>query len=233
MSAGREKKEYVLIIRDDLSGLVWLWLTEDANAEAAADAFTMWLTSYGCIKWLMIDPGSHCKNNLIRLLTEELRIGHHFTTAYSAWENGSVERVCYNPCGVKACELGLACCTRMRSSVLNSAPIRRIGLRDAAVPGVYRTPLEVFTGYKPVGSLIRALPLEIYAHAKTDDEVRFLQLLGIDDVQEALVLMHREVNGVVSGSRKRSVAAHHRRTNVHIEEQGLIEMGTQVYLRWC
>ncbi len=69
MGPGIEGKKYILIIRDDLSSYVWLWPTDSATSEAAADAITVWLGCFGSMEWLVTDQGSHFKNDLIRALT--------------------------------------------------------------------------------------------------------------------------------------------------------------------
>jgi len=124
--------------------------------------------------WLVSDQGSHFKNSLIKELVDELRSKHHFTTAYSPWANGTVERVCREV--LRACKALLRewklsprewpSVYEAVQSVINHAPSRTFGLRDKNVPGVYRTPLEVFTGHKPVRPLIRALPIQKYKDAR-------------------------------------------------------------------
>lgn len=41
MGASSTEQKYVLLIPDDLSGYVWLWLTADATSDAAAEAISM------------------------------------------------------------------------------------------------------------------------------------------------------------------------------------------------
>jgi len=94
MGSGIEGKNYLLIMRDDLSSYIWLWPTEDCTAASAAEALCVWIGVFGAMTWLISDQGSHFKNNLIKELVSELRTKHHFTTAYSPWANGSVERIC-------------------------------------------------------------------------------------------------------------------------------------------
>jgi len=94
MGAGVEGLQYILIIRDDLSSYVWLFPKQAATAEEAADALVNWIGSFGCMEWLCSDQGSRFKNELLRELSSELKVSHHFTTAYSPWANGSVERIC-------------------------------------------------------------------------------------------------------------------------------------------
>jgi len=130
--------------------------------------------------WLISDQGSHFKNSLVEGLTKELQMKHHFSTAYSPWANGSVERVCrelLRSCKTLLSEWRLAyrdwpAVTEAVQSILNHAPLKKLGLRDKSVPGVYRTPLEVFTGHRPVRHLLRALPVEKYKRSSSEDEMR-------------------------------------------------------------
>lgn len=220
MGPGTNSMHYTLIIRDDLSSYVWLWATTSCTSEAAAEALSSWLSAFGSPEWLVSDQGSHFKNRLIAELTQEMHIRHHFTTAYSPWANGSVERVCrevLRACRALLSEWKLAprdwpAVTECVTSVLNQSPLRRLGLREREVPNVYRSPLEVFTGQRPIRPLLRALPMTVHRQ-RTLDELRARQLINTDKMQDALSAMHKEVEGLTSASRKRQVERHNRKTN--------------------
>jgi len=83
--------------------------------------------------------------------------------------------------------------TECVQSALNHAPLRRLGLRDSDKPGVYRTPMEVFTGHIPPRPFMRAMPVEKYKLAQSQDEVRLRQVINIRSTQEALEAMHKQV----------------------------------------
>ena len=174
------------------------------------------------MKWLCSDQGSHFKNSLIESLTREFHISHHFVTAYSPWANGSIERICREVLrGVKAlcCEWRLAlrywpAVVESLQSILNHSSVARLGLRSRQQPGVYRTPLEVFTEQVPVRPLMRALPIVAYQEASSDDEVRLKQLLKIDKLQSELTRMHRDVKRRADKNRKRHIYRHNRQTNI-------------------
>jgi len=149
-------------------------------------------------------------------------VSHHFTTAYSPWANGSVERICREV--LRACR---ALCSEWKlgpkdwpsvtecvQSVLNQAPLKRLGLRSKVKPVVYRTPLEVFTGHTPARPLLRALPVTKYKKATSEDQVRMQQLINTERTQSALFDMHRSVEINAEKSRRRQVEAHNRKTNV-------------------
>lgn len=209
MGKGVDGKKYVLILRDDLSGYIWLWPTEDANAEAAVDALSTWVGIFGSMTWILSDQGSHFKKQLMEGLVKYFRSQHHLITAYSPWANGSVERVCREV--LRACKALLSewklspqdwpAVTESVQSVLNMAPLRRLGLRDKETPGVYRTPLEVFTGHRPVRLLMRSLPLSKYRFAKTEGEELARRLINIASMQEAFSRMHREAKTISSALR--------------------------------
>jgi len=223
MGSGIEGKNYLLIMRDDLSSYIWLWPTEDCTAASAAEALCVWIGVFGAMTWLISDQGSHFKNNLIKELVSELRTKHHFTTAYSPWANGSVERICREVLRAtkalisewKLSPKEWPAVTEAVQGVLNQSPTPTLGLRNKDAKGVYRTPLEVFSGIKPIRPLIRALPVEKYVEVSTKDEARARALVGVEELQEAIRNMHQEVKGLTSASRKRHVDRHNRRTNVH------------------
>lgn len=159
MGKSNDGKCYVLLIPDIHSGYVWLWPTVSTTSEEPVDALIRWIGSFGTMEWFVSDQGSHFKNQLVAQLTSELRVHHHFTTDYSPWANGSVERVCR-----EVLRAAKALCSEWKlaprdwpevtecvQSVLNHAPLRRLGLHGRNVSGVYRTPAEVFTScaYSP------------------------------------------------------------------------------------
>lgn len=107
------------------------------------------------------------------------------------------------------------------SSVLNNSPLRHLGLRDSKIPGVYRTPMEVFTGHKPGRPLLRAVPLYKHEDANSEDQVRVKQVIGIESLLEGFEAMHRDVTTLSSKSRKRAVEKHNRQTNVKFSQFGI------------
>ena len=107
------------------------------------------------------------------------------------------------------------CVLECVQTVLNHAPLKRLGLRNPKVPDVYRTSLEVFTGHKPVRPLMRARPIKRFWEARNDDELQLRQILDIKRLQEAMEKMHSHVTEAVSNIRARAIRWHNRCTNVH------------------
>ena len=93
MGTSSTQMSYVLIIRDDLSSYVWLYPTQGATSDAAAEALVMYIAVFCGTEWIVSDQGAHFKNSLLKELAGGLMMKQHFTTAKSPWANGSVERV--------------------------------------------------------------------------------------------------------------------------------------------
>lgn len=135
----------------------------------------------------MSEQGSQFKNKLIRELAKEFHSRHHFTTAYSPWENGSVERVCREvrrTCTDLCSEWELApmewpAVIESVQSIFDHAPLKRLGVRQRNNSSVYRSLLEVFTGQLPRHQLLRALPIQKYKDSQTD-EVCARQLIDME-----------------------------------------------------
>lgn len=92
MGIGIEDLKYILLVRDDLSSFVWLNSTTSATAEFAADVLSKWVSMFGSMSWLVTDQGSHFQDIVHTSMIRKFRTRKHFTTAYSPWANGTVER---------------------------------------------------------------------------------------------------------------------------------------------
>jgi len=168
--------------------------------------------------WWCSDQGSHFKNSVVKELSRVHGIRHHFTTAYSPWANGTVERVMREikrACAVLLGEFKLApqdwpSVIYMVQTILNSAPLKRLGKNE---DGTMRTPLQVMTGLRPSRNLIE-LPLSEGVITKTITETRAMQIICISDLQLSLENMHREVNERKTSGRKTDIDQHNKRTNI-------------------
>ena len=106
------KYKYVLVLKDDYSGMVDLWPAETCDHTVVVHALQHWESIMGRAKVLVSDRGSHFKNQVLeeyvkhsKVLYNPLRPNveagegesvpqrHHFTTAYCPWANGTVENV--------------------------------------------------------------------------------------------------------------------------------------------
>lgn len=151
------------------------------------------------------DQGSHFKN----------QVPHptYYTVAYSRWVNGTVESVMHR---VRAVCLALLSKMKLGPqdgpnvigtviTALNESPLPRLGKRDHAT---FWTPLEVFTGLKPVRSqmLYTAEYKNVGLHSGADevslDRVRALQVMNIELLQIGFDAMHNNVRDKVAKNRR-------------------------------
>lgn len=125
---------------------------------------------------------------------EEFHSAHHFTTAYSPWSNGTVEHVyteVLRACTALWSEWKLSAqdwpaVIEILKSIVNHAPLRRLGLRSSYRRNVFRSPLEVFTGHKQRRPLIRALPPSNLTAALMNDGLRAAELIRIEELKEVI-----------------------------------------------
>jgi transposase InsO family protein len=75
------KYQYLLLLKDDLSGYLWLVPCRTADAAATVDALMRWLAVFGVVLLWISDRGSHFKNEVVRRVQVELKAKHHFTSA--------------------------------------------------------------------------------------------------------------------------------------------------------
>ena len=211
--------QYVLLIRDDLSSFVWTCACKAANGEFAAEMLAKWVANFGTMAWIVSDQGSHFHNAVHADLIEKFKTKKHFTVAYSPWANGTVERV--NREVLRATKSLLSewklapqdwpadiDCVQ---SVLNQSPLPRLGLQR---PGVYRSPLQTFTGIPPSRPLLCALPTSKYKTAHFPEEVRATQVLRVEELQAVLERMHKDVAERVNQARAKAILKHNMNTNV-------------------
>jgi transposase InsO family protein len=88
------KYQYLLVLKDNLSGYLWLVPCRTADAAATVDALMRWFAVFGVVLLWISDRGSHCKNEVVRQVQKGLKAKHHFTTANCPWSNGTIESVC-------------------------------------------------------------------------------------------------------------------------------------------
>lgn len=127
--------------------------------------------------WFVTDQGSHFKNVPHSYLIRKFRSKKIFTTAYSPWANGTVERVnCELPRETKALlsEWHLDVQDRPAvveciQSVLNQAPLKHLRF---CRPSVYRPSLEVSAAIKPSREVLCAPVRSGFSEAASEGVLR-------------------------------------------------------------
>ena len=219
MGKGFDGMQYVLLIRDNFSSFVWTCACKAANGEFAAEMLAKRVGNFGTMAWIVSNQGSHFHNEVHTDLVEKFKTKKHFTVAYSAWANRTVERV--NREVLRATKALLSewklapqdwpAVIDCFQSVLNQSPLPRLGIQR---PGVYRSPLQTFTVIPPSRPLFCVLPTSKYKTAHFPEEVRAAQVLKVEELQAALEGMHKEVAEGVNQARAKAILKHNMNTNV-------------------
>jgi hypothetical protein len=67
------KYQYLLLLKDDLSGYLWLVPCRTDDAEATVDALMQWFAVFGVVLLWISDRGSHLKNEVVQRVQENSR----------------------------------------------------------------------------------------------------------------------------------------------------------------
>jgi IS30 family transposase len=100
------KYQYLLLLKDDLSGYLWLVPCRTADAAATFDALMRWFAVFGVVLLWISDRGSHFKNEVVQRVQKELKAKYHFTSANCPWSNGTIEFACKQV--IRACRAVLS-----------------------------------------------------------------------------------------------------------------------------
>jgi hypothetical protein len=96
----------LLLLKDDLSGYLWLVPCRTADAAATVEALIRWFVVFGVVLLWKSDRGSHFNNEVVRRVQKELKAKHHFITANCPWSNGTIESACKQV--IRACRAVLS-----------------------------------------------------------------------------------------------------------------------------
>jgi hypothetical protein len=94
MGLSKHGFKYLLLLKYDLSGYIWLVPCKAAAAEETIEALPHWFTTFGVVLHWFSDQGSHFKNTVMQGLQKTLTAKHHFTTANFQWSNGTIQAAC-------------------------------------------------------------------------------------------------------------------------------------------
>jgi transposase InsO family protein len=169
MGSSTDDAKYVLIVKDEYSSHVWLKQCKKADADCTVAVLIEWFAAFGVAPQWVSDQGSHFKNQVMMDVQKQLGTNHHFTTAYSPWENGTVEAVykqTIRAARAMLSEMQLApeewpCVLPAIQAVFNNSPSsHRAG----------QTPLTAFTGH------VRDSPLSLtIQHLDTNKSLSFVK----------------------------------------------------------
>jgi len=210
--------KYVLVLKDDLSGYVWLKPCISCDGENVRKSIMDWISTFTVMDYWISDQGSHFKNKVAEKLSEDLKINHHFVTAYSPWANGTVERVMREirrAATALLSEFKLAAqdwdlTTNLIQRILNESPLARLGKNE---DGSCRTPLQVMVGMRPHRTFFKT-EIGDSKESVTIEKARAIQVTNIERVHIALDEMHKDVSKRTSRNRQKHIDAHNQKTGI-------------------
>ncbi len=214
MSPGEEGYTYVLILKDDHSGYVWLTPAKDTTAATVAKVLIRWFASFGVVRQWVSDRGSHFKNELVRTIKDKTNSEHHFTLAYCPWSNGTVEVV--NRELLRATRAILSEYQLHNSSWPSIMPVVQAALNNSLSERLgNRCPLTVFTGH-PQDTPLTAITQKVGDRTEVHSlgKIRHAQRESIHALLSSLDDMHKDVADKSSRKRKSAVESLNRKTNV-------------------
>ena len=214
MGAGDKGYIYVLVLKDDFSGYVWLKPSKEANSETVAENLIAWFSSFGIVPDWVSDQGTHFKNELVKILRDEVKAGHHFTLAYCPWSNGTVEVVCREL--IRTTRAVLSEFQLPHSSWSQVLPIVQSVLNNSIIPRLgNRCPLTAFTGL-PQNTPLTSIKTKIgkKVSVRSIQDIRVVQREYIEKLQAALDGIHKQITTLSTKKRKASIDSHNKKTNV-------------------
>jgi Integrase core domain len=206
------KYQYLLLLKDELSGYLWLVPCRTADAEATVDSLMRLFAVFGVVLLWILDRGSHFKIEVVRRVQKELKAKHHFTTTNCPWSNGTIESSCKQVikafCSVLS-ELKMYAdewpeVIIMTQSVLNNFLSTSLNKR---------TPMQVFTGHAETTPLALMLKDNVPVNAPLDF-IKAQKLMKVDNVSKAMIEIHAQVAEKATRDRKAAIQKHNDKSRV-------------------
>jgi Integrase core domain/Integrase zinc binding domain len=206
------KYQYLLLLKDDLSGYLWLVPCRTADAAATADALMRWFAVFGVVLLWISDRGSHFQKEEVRRARKELEAKHHFTTANCPWSNGTIKSACKQVRrAFRAVLLELKMCAdewpelvNMVQGVLNNFLSARLNKR---------TPMQVFTGHAETTPLALMVKDNVPVNAALDF-IKAQKLMEVEKLSKAMTEIHAKV--AEKARRDRKAAIHKHNDKMHV-----------------
>jgi hypothetical protein len=191
--------QYIHILMDDCTNLIWLNAVEEPEASTTAESVEQWAATFGMPKVWVSDGGSHYKNQVMEALAHRYGATHHITLAYCPWSNGTIEnmvgqvkkvfKMLLSEFRMKQEEWPLL--LHMVQAALNSAPTEKLG---------GRSPIEAMTGVKPmtaINSIVHPETSEVCSWEQVSSKCKE----ALKELESARDQIHKEVSRSAKGKR--------------------------------
>lgn len=139
--------QYILILKNDCSGYVFLRPTENADAASASAVLMKYFTTFVPVLQWFPGQGKHFCNELMQHIASSLGAKHICSTVYVLWSQGTVKEVCKEVLRVmralnldmRVAEIEWPLTVPAIQCVINNSTSRRLG---------NRVPIKVHTDMK-------------------------------------------------------------------------------------
>jgi Integrase core domain len=206
------KYRYLLLLKDDLSGYLWLVPCRTADAAATVDALMRWFAVFGVVLLWISDRGSHFKDEVVQLEQKELKAKHHFTTANCPWSNDTIESACKQVIRAFRAvlpELNMYAdewpeVVNMVQSVLNNSLSTRLNKR---------TPMQIFAGHAETTQLALMLKDNVLVNAPLDF-IKAQKLMEVEKLSKSMTEIHAQVAEKATRDLKAAIQKHNDKTHL-------------------
>lgn len=215
MKAGSDGHQYLVIVKDDLSGYVLFVLHRMPNYQPQKRLWWGFFTIFGVAHTWILDQSSDFKTLLKEEITEILYVRHQFTLPYCPWDNRSAEVVCNEipkasqaiPWGLQIpSEAGMPIILLVKSALNNTTTKRLNG----------RCRQTVFSSLSQQSALTPILSKEYgsIAHFVNNSMERARYVSGLEKIHQSPEQMHRQSAKCTSARHEEAVKLQNRRTAV-------------------
>ena len=230
--------EWLLVIRDDYSGMVMLTPAEKPNTITTVDALMQWRSWFGRTEVFVSDQASYFVSQTMQEFARKCNTRQHWITAYSHYPNGSIEVINKHTLSLLRALISelrwnkedWPWLVKLVEHTLNHRPQARLG-------GL--APYTVWTGKKPDN------PLDIVLHDTANVLVEGKRIPEqkirkyVDDLQHSMAQMHKVIDEATESERQshRKHSIKRQKPNFGLEDYVLVGVpekkhGQKLSLNW-
>jgi hypothetical protein len=193
----------LLLLKDDLSGYLWLVPCRTADAAATVDALMRWFAVFGFVLLWISDRGNHLKNEVVRRVQKKLKAKHHFTTANCPLSNGTIESACKQVIrAFRAVLSELKMYADEWPEVVNM--VQRFPNNSLSTRLNKKTPMQVFTGDAETTPLALKLKDNVPVNAPLDF-IKAQKFIEFEKMSKAMDEIHGQVAEKATRDRKAAI----------------------------
>ena len=208
-----DDKEYILILKDNFSGCVFLRTCVHANAETTTEVLLEYFSTFiRVLRWFS-DQVTHFRNAVMELPANSMGANHRFSTAYVPWSNKTAESACKEI--LRAMKASSSDFKTLEAEWTKTVPEIQITTKKSPSRGLGNRASIIFhTGMIPGIQLQVAITSLNCKPSISIEKVMYIQVLNVEELHNHLHQMHKEVQEVLQEAPKKAVTRHNSKTHV-------------------